>query len=255
MRPRCGRTWALRLVRHRQHDRHARSGLRAVSSYSGSPLSLTSHHERTYIHMTNRNGAHDEDCDMLVIGSGLGGSVVALQLTKKRYRTGLLAAGRRSPDEHFAEAAWDIKRFACAPLGLKGTRRILWLPRVVIHAGFGVVGCSRVLQRIRNSRLSTNCDGAASTDSESLPGPSRPLRPRVAPWRPPTRSESRRGGSDQGREHRRSGRPFCKSLLARHSQQAEPIPAAVVGGTRMSEEGNAAVRSGFLGRRGTKQPK
>ncbi len=73
---------------------------------------------------------------MLVIGSGLGGSVVALQLTKKRYRTGLLAVGRRSPDEHFAEAVWDIKRFAWAPLGLEGTRRILWLPRVVIHAGF-----------------------------------------------------------------------------------------------------------------------
>ena len=118
--------------------------------------------------MKNRNGAHDEDCDMLVIGSGLGGSVVALQLTKKRYRTGLLAVGRRSPNEHFAEAAWDIKRFAWAPLGLKGTRRILWLPRVVIHAGCGVVGCSRVLQRIRNSRSSANCDCAASTDSESL---------------------------------------------------------------------------------------
>jgi hypothetical protein len=29
-----------------------------------------------------------------------------------------------------------------------GTRRILWLPRVVIHAGFGVVGRSRVLRRI-----------------------------------------------------------------------------------------------------------
>ena len=70
--------------------------------------------------MTNRNGAHDEDCDMLVIGSGLGGSVVALQLTKKRYRTRLLAVGRRSPDKHATEAAWDIKRFAWAPLGLKG---------------------------------------------------------------------------------------------------------------------------------------
>ncbi len=123
---------------------------------------------RQSIHMTNRNDARDEDCDMLVIGSGLGGSVVALQLTKKRYRTGLLAVGRRSPNEHFAEAAWDIKRFAWAPFGLKGTRRILWLPRVVIHAGFGVVGRSRVLQRIRDSRLSTNCDCAASTDSESL---------------------------------------------------------------------------------------
>jgi len=57
--------------------------------------------------MTNRNGAHDEDCDMLVIGS-----VVAPKLTKRRYRTRLLAVGRRSLDEHSTEAAWDIKRFA-----------------------------------------------------------------------------------------------------------------------------------------------
>jgi hypothetical protein len=105
---------------------------------------------------------------MLVIGSGLGGSVVALQLTKKRYRTGRLAVRRRSSDEHFAETAWVIERFAWAPLGLKGKRRIVWLPRIVIHAGFGVVGGSRVLQRIRNSRLSTNCDCAVSTDSESI---------------------------------------------------------------------------------------
>jgi choline dehydrogenase-like flavoprotein len=123
VRPGCGRTWVLRLVRHRQHD-------------------------RTYIHMTNRNGAHDEDCDMLVIGSGLGGSVVALQLTKKRYHTGLLAVGRRSPDEHFAEAAWDIKRFAWAPIRLKGTRRILWLPRVLIRGHF----VNRCWRRILNKQ-------------------------------------------------------------------------------------------------------
>jgi hypothetical protein len=100
---------------------------------------------------------------MLVIGSGLGGSVVALQLTKKRYRTRLFALGRRPPDENFADAAWELKRFAWAPLGLKGTRHILWLPKVVIHAGVCLVGCLRVLHRIRNSRVSTNCDCAAST--------------------------------------------------------------------------------------------
>ena len=38
--------------------------------------------------MTSRNGAHDEDCDMLVIGSGLGGRVAALQLTKKAVYAG-----------------------------------------------------------------------------------------------------------------------------------------------------------------------
>ena len=109
--------------------------------------------------MTHRNDAHDEDCDMLVIGSGLDGRVVALQLTKKRLRTRLSAVGSRSPDDPFAEAAWDIKRIAWAPLGLEGARRVFWLPRVVIHVGVGVVGCSRVMKRLR----------------------SRPLHPRVAP--------------------------------------------------------------------------
>jgi choline dehydrogenase-like flavoprotein len=118
--------------------------------------------------MTNRNGARDEDCDMLVIGRGLGGSVVALQLTKKRCRRRLLAVGRRSPDEHLAEVAWDIKRLAWAPLGLKGTRHILWLPKVVVFAGVGVVGCLRVLQRMKNS-LVNPLQCTASTDSETLP--------------------------------------------------------------------------------------
>jgi hypothetical protein len=134
---------------------------------------------------------------MLVIGSGLGGSVVALQLKKKRSHTRLLAVGGRSPDGHFAETSWDIKRFAWAPLGLKGARRIFWLPKVVVHVGVGVVGCSGVLQRMWKSRSSTKCDCTASTDSESLPGPSCPWHPRVAAWRLPTRLQSVRGGVDQ----------------------------------------------------------
>jgi hypothetical protein len=120
--------------------------------------SLTNHHEGTHIHMIRRAGAHDEDCDMLVIGSGLGGRVVALQLTKKKSHTRLLAVGRRSPDGHFAETSWDIKRFAWAPLGPEGTRRIFWLPKTVVHVGVGVVGCSRVLQRMWKSRSLTKCD-------------------------------------------------------------------------------------------------
>ena len=61
--------------------------------------SLTNHHEGTYIHMTKRDGAHDEDYDMLVIGSGLGGRVAALQLTKKKNRTRLLAVGGGRPTD------------------------------------------------------------------------------------------------------------------------------------------------------------
>ena len=38
------------------------------------------------------------DYDVLVIGSGFGGSVAALRLTEKGYRVGVLEAGRRFED-------------------------------------------------------------------------------------------------------------------------------------------------------------
>ena len=37
----------------------------------------------------------DFDYDVLVIGSGFGGSVTALRLTEKGYRVGVLEAGQR----------------------------------------------------------------------------------------------------------------------------------------------------------------
>ena len=43
------------------------------------------------------------DYDVLVIGSGFGGSVTALRLTEKGYRVGVLEAGRRFSDEQFAK--------------------------------------------------------------------------------------------------------------------------------------------------------
>ena len=43
------------------------------------------------------------DYDVLVIGSGFGGSVTALRLTEKGYRVGVLEAGRRFADADFAE--------------------------------------------------------------------------------------------------------------------------------------------------------
>ena len=45
----------------------------------------------------------EPDYDVLVIGSGFGGSVTALRLTEKGYRVGVLEAGRRFADEEFAE--------------------------------------------------------------------------------------------------------------------------------------------------------
>src|SRR5664279_730074 len=83
--------------------------------------------------------------DVLVVGSGFGGSVAALRLTEKGYRVGVLEAGRRFADDEFAATSWRIRKFIWAPrLGLYGIQRIHLLPHAVILAGAGVGGGSLV---------------------------------------------------------------------------------------------------------------
>ena len=83
------------------------------------------------------------DTDVLVIGSGFGGSVAALRLSEKGYRVTVLEAGRRFEDEDFARTSWDLKNFLWAPrLGCYGIQRIHMLKDVMILAGAGVGGGS-----------------------------------------------------------------------------------------------------------------
>ena len=86
-----------------------------------------------------------EHYDVLVVGSGFGGSVTALRLTEKGYRVGVLEAGRRFRDEDFAATSWRIRKFLFAPrLGLYGIQRIHLLPDAVVLCGAGVGGGSLV---------------------------------------------------------------------------------------------------------------
>ncbi|SOX52372.1 GMC family oxidoreductase [Mycobacterium ahvazicum] len=83
------------------------------------------------------------DFDVLIIGSGFGGSVSALRLTEKGYRVGVLEAGRRYADDEFAKTSWDLRKFLWAPrLGCYGIQRIHPLKNVLILAGAGVGGGS-----------------------------------------------------------------------------------------------------------------
>ncbi|MCV7299751.1 GMC family oxidoreductase [Mycobacterium barrassiae] len=83
------------------------------------------------------------DYDVLVIGSGFGGSVSALRLTEKGYRVGVVEAGRRFADEEFAKTSWNLRKFLWAPkLGMYGIQRIHLLRNVMILAGAGVGGGS-----------------------------------------------------------------------------------------------------------------
>jgi cholesterol oxidase len=94
---------------------------------------------------TSHPAERDHDYDVLVIGSGFGGSVTALRLTEKGYRVGVVEAGRRFADDEFAKTSWDARRFLWAPrLGCFGIQRIRVLKNVVVLAGAGVGGGSLV---------------------------------------------------------------------------------------------------------------
>ncbi|MFI6774415.1 GMC oxidoreductase [Nocardia sp. NPDC050412] len=85
----------------------------------------------------------ETDFDVLVVGSGFGGSVTALRLIEKGYRVGVLEAGRRYADDELPETSWDLRKFLWAPkLGCYGIQRIHPLRNVLILGGAGVGGGS-----------------------------------------------------------------------------------------------------------------
>ena len=83
------------------------------------------------------------DYDVLVIGSGFGGSVTALRLTEKGYKVGVLEAGRRFTNDTLPKTSWRVRDFIWAPrLGMTGIQRIHVLKDCLILAGAGVGGGS-----------------------------------------------------------------------------------------------------------------
>ncbi|TCM41890.1 GMC oxidoreductase [Kribbella sp. VKM Ac-2568] len=85
------------------------------------------------------------DHDVVIIGSGFGGSVSALRLVEKGYDVAVLEAGARFEDAGFAKNSWDKNKFLFAPkLGWYGIQRISALRDVIILSGAGVGGGSLV---------------------------------------------------------------------------------------------------------------
>ena len=60
------------------------------------------------------------DYDVVIIGSGFGGSVAALRAAEKGYRVGVLESGRRWRDEDIPKTQWNLPRF-------------LWLPAAELY--------------------------------------------------------------------------------------------------------------------------
>jgi cholesterol oxidase len=87
----------------------------------------------------------EKDYDVVVIGSGFGGSVAALRASEKGYRVGVLEAGRRFSNDTLPETSWDLKDFLWAPaLGWMGIQKITPLTDVLCLSGAGVGGGSLV---------------------------------------------------------------------------------------------------------------
>lgn len=86
-----------------------------------------------------------KDFDVIIIGSGFGGSVAALRLTEKNYKVLVIEAGRRFADDEFAKNSWKLSKFLFFPkLGLNGIQRIDLLRNVMVMSGAGVGGGSLV---------------------------------------------------------------------------------------------------------------
>ena len=85
----------------------------------------------------------DYDYDVLVIGSGFGGSVTALRLTEKGYRVGVFESGRRWDADSLPKSNWNARKSIWAPkLGLTGPQRISILGKCIVFSGAAVGGGS-----------------------------------------------------------------------------------------------------------------
>ncbi len=60
------------------------------------------------------------DYDVVIVGSGFGGSVAALRAAEKGYRVGVMESGRRWKDEDIPKTQWDLPHFLWQPEGCTG---------------------------------------------------------------------------------------------------------------------------------------
>jgi cholesterol oxidase len=85
------------------------------------------------------------DYDVIVIGSGFGGSVSGLRLVEKGYRVLMLEKGSELGQDDFPKTNWNLPRWLWMPrLGFRGLFQLRFFRHVTVMAGVGVGGGSLV---------------------------------------------------------------------------------------------------------------
>ena len=62
----------------------------------------------------------DYDWDVIIVGSGFGGSVSALRLAEKGYKVLVIEKGKRYASKDFPKTNWNLKKF-------------FWMPRIFLY--------------------------------------------------------------------------------------------------------------------------
>lgn len=87
----------------------------------------------------------DFDYDVIIVGSGFGGSPTALRLVEKGYSVLMLEKGSELGPDQFPKTNWDIRRWLWAPwLGARGLFKMTFFRHVTVLSGVGVGGGSLV---------------------------------------------------------------------------------------------------------------
>jgi cholesterol oxidase len=85
------------------------------------------------------------DYDVIVVGSGFGGSASALRLAEKGYRVAVFESGRRWEPADFPKTNWQVRKALWLPrLGCTGTQRISLLGKCLLFSAAGVGGGSLI---------------------------------------------------------------------------------------------------------------
>ena len=74
--------------------------------------------------------------DVIVVGSGFGGSVSALRLAEKGYRVLVIEKGKRYQSEDFPKTNWNLRKYLWFPsLFLYGIQALTFLKHVFVLHG------------------------------------------------------------------------------------------------------------------------